>query len=81
MSDIHDYDYTYPHRFKSKLEATAAKLQADNRFLSNGDKLVEAHGGPDWLKTMRRIRLEKYHLVLRRCGEDSFLKDKIIGSQ
>lgn len=77
-SDIHDYDYCYPDTFKDALAAETAKSMADSRFKVNCNILVDHHGGSEWIRSLRRIRIEKYYLVLRQCGESSFKNGKTI---
>lgn len=79
VANIHDYDYEYPQKFNSLIDAFAHKKMADNRFRENGIRLVRWHGGPQWLQTLREIRVIKYHLVLSQCGTKSFLDEKSIG--
>lgn len=75
-SDLHDVDYSIPAEFDTIEHALAYKKDADNRMYQNLNLLIDRRGG--WFQKMREIRAFEYFEVLRTCGTDSFLADKII---
>lgn len=79
-SDIHDYDYCYPFHFDSLKSALLFKHAADCRFRENCFKIIDHETRWEWLKTMRRIRVEKYYFALSAYGLTAFLAGKSIGS-
>jgi len=78
-ADVHDYDYSFPQHFRSMSEACIFKSVADNRFRENCFRQIELGTKNEYLKYLRRIRIEKYHLVLTEAGMDSFLAGKTVG--
>jgi hypothetical protein len=47
VSDIHDYDYTYPMEFETEQDALSHKRLADLRFYNNMLKMVELKSTPE----------------------------------
>lgn len=78
-ADIHDYDYTFPQYFRTMEEAIKYKIMVDNRFRENCFRQIEMGTKSEYLKYLRRSRVEKYHLILIEIGNKSFLKGKTIG--
>ena len=81
VSDIHDYDFTYPKTFKTFSEAIKHKTQSDCRFRSNAFTLIESQTKWEWLKTLRKIRILKYHLIITELGLRSYRLTIVTGKQ
>ena len=65
--DIHDWDYVY-------LPATLeGKDEADARLEWNLAGHIEAGGGPEWLRSLRRREAERYVRLVREYGFKAFL--------
>ena len=75
-SDLHDVDYSIPDEFDTIEHALEYKKEADNRMLQNMNLLIDRRGG--MFQRLRELRAFEYYGVLRTCGTDSFLSDKII---
>jgi hypothetical protein len=73
-SDIHDVDYSIKRRFKTKKQALNAKFEIDTRFVVNLQVYINENTSWEWLKELRLRRVWKYELLLRECGEDSFME-------
>lgn len=64
--DIHDWDY-------AKLPQTPeAKVEADDRLEFNLRALINAAGGPTWLKNLRRQEAARYVFMVRFLGFKAF---------
>lgn len=79
VSDIHDYEYTYPSSpFKSEEEAMAYRDAADQRFRDNLLKLIDRHSTKvtkeQGIDDKRREMAEDYLRLLRFAGPKTFLK-------
>ena len=75
-SDVHDVEYSHPHRFKTRNEALLFKEYTDERFYQNMLVLIEREGG--WMQKMRERRAKVYFYLVSNCGEKSFLENKDI---
>ena len=69
VCDIHDWMYTLG-------ETIAQKDEADRVFLNNMLRLIDAAGGPGWLKWLRRRRAHKYYLAVVCFGGPAYWTDK-----
>lgn len=84
VSDIHDYEYTYPSKpFATEEEAMAYRDAADQRFKENILKLVERHSSKATreagIDEKRKAMAEDYYRLLRMAGPKTFLKIHPIG--
>jgi hypothetical protein len=82
ISDIHDYDYTYPKRFRSLEEAKAHKAASDMRFYNNLMAQIERTSTPKDKASGIYEKKRKAALVafkmLKIGGMRAFLRNKII---
>ena len=67
--DIHDWMYVAG-------ETIADKHEADRVFLNNLLRLIEAAGGPGWLRWLRRRRARIYYEAVRLFGGPAFWQQK-----
>ncbi len=86
VSDIHDYEYTYPGRkFKTEEEAMAYRDAADERFRDNLLKLIDRHSTKvtkaEGIDEKRRQMAEDYLKMLRMAGPKTFLRIHPIGGE
>ncbi len=67
--NIHDFDY------HTGLTLEEKKL-ADRKFLNNMMRIIEAGGGPEFLKRWRRTRATEYYLAVKYVGGPAFWANK-----
>lgn len=66
---IHDFMYSVG-------ETISDKDEADRVFLNNMLRLVEAAGGPEWLRRLRANRAHTYYLAVKTFGGPAFWSGK-----
>lgn len=86
VSDIHDYEYTYPGKpFETEEEATEYRDAADERFHGNLKKLIDIHSTKvtkaEGIDDKRRAMAADYLRMLRYAGPDTFMKLHPIGQE
>jgi GNAT superfamily N-acetyltransferase/2'-5' RNA ligase len=80
VTDIHDYDYTYPMKFKDPEDALMHREKADLRFYDNMLRLIEKNSTPETrasgIDAKRRKAAKDYLKILQFLGPGTFDKVK-----